>query len=101
MKGKSVALLELDYSIISIIPLFKSPWESDVQTPGEILVLLGRSQHFSRKFSKFYEFSRTFSKFYGFFYENFLIFPVDYDKITLQKVLIFFKIKKYIFPYVL
>ena len=42
MKGKSVALLELDYSIISIIPNYKSPWGSDVQNPGEIFVLLGK-----------------------------------------------------------
>ena len=41
MKGKSVALLELDFQIISIIPLIKSPWNCDVPTPGEMFVLLG------------------------------------------------------------
>ena len=41
MKGKSVALLELDFQIISIIPLIKSPWDCDVPTPGEMFVLLG------------------------------------------------------------
>ena len=41
MKGKSVALLELDFQIISIIPLIKSPWKCDVPNPGEMFVLLG------------------------------------------------------------
>ena len=42
MKGKSVALLELDFQIISIIPLIKSRWNDDVPTPGEMFVLLGK-----------------------------------------------------------
>jgi len=45
MKGKSVALLELDFQIISIIPLIKSPWNCDVPTPGEMFVLLGLYIH--------------------------------------------------------
>ena len=46
MKGKSVALLELDFQIISIIPLIKSPWNDDVPTPGEMFVLLGKRKIF-------------------------------------------------------
>ena len=41
MRGKAVAILELDYVIISILPMLKSPWECDVPSPGEIFVLLG------------------------------------------------------------
>ena len=42
MRGKVVASLELDYPIISVSPMLKSPWECDVPSPGEILVLLGK-----------------------------------------------------------
>ena len=49
MKGKSVALLELDFQIISIIPLIKSPWNDDVPTPGEMFVLLGKREIPSHK----------------------------------------------------
>ena len=54
MKGKSVALLELDYPIISIIPLYKSPWGSDVQTPGEIFVLLGMTHLIMTQYESYY-----------------------------------------------
>ena len=50
MKGKSVALLELDFQIISIIPLIKSPWNCDVPTPGEMFVLLGNREILYRIF---------------------------------------------------
>ena len=49
MRGKNVAILELDYRIVSFEPIIQSPWECDYADPSALSILLeSESSQFSQ-----------------------------------------------------